>query len=304
MSKKVSNAPSSNVSTGAGGSKKQGGMGMLIGIAVFVLILIIGLVSAFSGGKKKDETADLKNQKIETTASASTGPKQTRVYDQNDRKISKSPMGQPVAAAGQSSGLPGEELGSNGVEYYTDPVTNVKMVHTPSGPVPADSIEGKKFIEDFNAAVALRSANSGNTNPQAASQAVLKEIDSLKSTINSQAQALDEKINSVNEEVEVLKKIIKKQNETIVTLSDQIKNVQPLVKSTKEIAKELFGKNGTKVIDSRNNAVTADSIVGDKAYFTTHDGEVVLVGVGDVIPGTSLIVKEIDPSRNKVIVAH
>lgn len=286
---KKSNVPSNNTAGGGnGGNKQQGGMGMLIGISVVVVIVIIALVSAFSGGDKKKKEDPKVKQTLTTTQGASSGQKSAKVYDTPKREIKRVPVNAQVNT---------EQL-----QYYTDPVTNIQMVQTPSGPVPVDSMEGRKYIEDFNNLQQATNPATPNA-PQQQPQIAKAELDALKQTTNDQVKALDDKINELTDQTESLKALVVKQNETIEKMAHQVKGIQPIMKSPNELAKELFGKNASTELKNRNRSIEVDSIVGEKAYVSTKNGEVALVGVGDVIPQTSLKIKKIDPSTNTVIVA-
>ena len=84
----------------------------------------------------------------------------------------------------------------------------------------------------------------------------------------------------------------------------QIKSIQPLVKSPRELAQEYFGKDGQKVLQSRNRQIKVDSVLGDKAFFTDKNNTVYVLRVGDVVPNTSQKVIKIDEATQAVIVAY
>lgn len=295
MNKKT-NKPSEN-KAGAGTPKKPAGMGMMIGIAITVLVVLIGIISMFVGGGGKQAPQDKEKQEVATSDTASTGKKQPKVYETENRVIKNT----------ESRFAPNNEppVSTSELVYFTEPVTGVQMVQTPSGAISVDSPEGQKYIADFKA---LQLASGPQQPDQGLNQSqalVAKaEIESIKQTTNEQVMALDAKINDLAGQVDSLIALSKKQNETIEKLAYQIKTIQPITKSSTELAKDLFGKNGDKVLKERNTAIAVDSIVGNKAYITTKDGKTTLVGVGDIIQGTSVKIKKIDPSTNTVLVAE
>ncbi len=135
-----------------------------------------------------------------------------------------------------------------------------------------------------------------------AKNATSPQIEQLATITNSQIQALDQKLNDAYDNIENLKALNKKQTETISRLSHEIQSIQPVVKSSEELAKDLFGKQSKKVLANKNNSIHVDSIVGNKAWFTDSNGNNVLLTVGDIVPNTSLKVTAIDAATNSVIV--
>lgn len=293
---KTSNKPAENIK-GAGSPKKPAGTGMLIGIAVAVVVVIIAVLSLFMGGGDKKALQEKEKQAVATSDSASSGKKQTKVYETEKREIV------PTNSRFDPNGQP-----ANGdLTYYTDPVTNVQFVQTPNGPLEVDSPEGQQYIQNYASSQAANPTQqfaAGAAGNQAASLVATAEIESIKRTTNEQVMALDSKINDLSAQVDGLVSLAKKQNQTIESLAHQIKTIQPITKSSTELAKDLFGKNGDKVLKERNTALAVDSIIGNKAYISTKDGKTVLVGVGDIVPGTSVKVKKVDASTNTVLVAE
>ena len=285
---KATNAPSA----GGGGSAKKssGGMGLMIGAAIVVVIVII-IVSMSGGKSNQPQTTDTNVQQFNPTQASGGG---TRVYEQNERTSSTlNDQNQEAATAGAMPEL----------EYYIDPVTGQEMVKTPNGPLVKGSPEGVQYIEDYER---LRlEANGGNPTAAAPSNNVQKaELEQLAAFTNQQIQALDEKIISQQEYIDQLTTLVKRQNESIASMSSQVKTIQPIVKSSGDLAKEFFGKGGEKVLANRNASIEALSIVGDKAWVINGFGKESLVKVGDIVPGTSTKIKQIDASQNIVVVAQ
>lgn len=291
---KASNSPDAVKSGGAGGKKKtasNGNIFLMILVGVVVVALVVGLM--FKGGdSKKAAPKEMENASIANAANAGAA----KVYaKQGQRKIERSDGVNTAAAAEDFSNM--EKL-----EYMVDPQTNIEMVVTPSGPKPVDSPEGQKFIKDFEAYQAMKNPNQtvAATTPQVSEQ----KLNEIRQESNEQVRALDEKINDLSVQVDGLIGVVKKQNETIGKLSTQIKTIQPMVKTPEELASSLFGKNGKKVLQERNNALVADVVVGDKAFITDLQGDVHIVRVGDVVPGTSSVVALIDESSKQVILKN
>ena len=299
MTTKATTQTNAPQSTGNGSPTKKTPMWMYLGGAAAIFIVIILLVTIFTGGSKEKPKEQVKESIPTSDSVVGAKPSRSAPLNTNGSNVNAQNMGQmPINGVNPpANNLP--EL-----RIFVEPATNVEMVQTPSGPVPVKSIEGQKFIEDYTRMQA-ESANNGQVANNGA-QAVPNNAAflALQESTDAQIRALDDKLNSAYENVENLQEVIKKQNETIEKMSVQLKSIQPLVKSPKELAKEFFGKNGEKELTSRNNSVKVDSIVGDKAYFTTNEGRTVLVGVGDVIPNTSVKVKKIDAATNTVIVAN
>ena len=305
MATKATTQTNAPQSTGGGSPTQKTPMWMYLGGAAAIFTVIILLVTITTGGSKEKpkeqvkETIPTSDSVVGEKLSRSAPPytNNSNVNAQNMGQMPTNDVNPPVGVNPPANKLP--EL-----RIFVEPATNVEMVQMPSGPVPVKSIEGQKFIEDYTRMQA-ESANNGQVANNGA-QAVPNNAAflALQESTDAQIRALDEKLNSAYENVENLQEVIKKQNETIEKMSVQLKSIQPLVKSPKELAKEFFGKNGEKELTSRNNSVKVDSIVGDKAYFTTNEGRTVLVGVGDVIPNTSVKVKKIDAATNTVIVAN
>lgn len=291
---KSSNSPDAVKSGGAGGKKKtasNGNMFLIILVGVVVVALLAGLMFK-SGDSKKPAPKEKENASITSATKASAA----KVYEkQGQRKIERSDGLNTAAAAEDFSNM--EKL-----EYRTDPQTNIEMVVTPSGSKPVDSPEGQKFIKDFEAYQAMKNPNQtvAATTPQVSEQ----KLNEIRQESNEQVRALDEKINGLSVQVEGLIGVVKKQNETIGKLSTQIKTIQPMIKTPEELASSLFGKNGKKVLQERNNALVADVVVGDKAFITDLQGDVHIVRVGDVVPGTSSVVALIDESSKQVILKN
>lgn len=286
-----------------GAATKKTPLWMYLGGAALIFIVIIVLVSIFTGGKQEQPKEQVKQSVPTSDSVVGTRP--------NKAGPPTNPNGNP----NQNQNMGGMPTGNNQqnnaatngqgeLRIFVEPATNIEMVQTPSGPVPTTSIEGQKYIEDFSRlkAEAANNGQQGVSNSQALPNNVA--LQALQEATDAQVRALDDKLNAAYENVDNLQQVIKKQNETIEKMSIQLKSIQPLVKSPNELAKEFFGKNGEKELKSRNNSIKVDSIVGDKAYFTTNEGNTVLVGVGDVIPNTSVKVKKIDAANNTVIVAN
>lgn len=302
MSKSISNLPKDAVKDPSSNNNKDAGGNKIIIIitAIALIAVVIGLITM--GGKKEEKKPKKEDSvSVEGVASAAPGAK---VYEGDARrKIERS---DPNAVNGVNNGVDGvndlQQINQNELVYKTDPSSGVTLVQTPNGFVQADSPAGKKFIEDFNKMKAMQNPNGVNN--AAAPQISQQQLDEIKQYNDSQVRALDEKINDLAGKLDASVALIKKQNETIVYLSSQIKTIQPIVKSPNELAKELFGKNGARVLASRNNAIKAEAVVGDKAFISDKTGNIHALKTGDVIPNTSSIISSIDPSTKTVTVRH
>lgn len=297
MSTAQKNTPANHSGGGGGGGKqgsekKGGGNFMLYVIAaVAVVAVIIGLLTM--GGDEKQEKKPKKEDV--SIAGVASAPRSAKVYDNGaNREVERS---DPNNLAGVSDI---QAVNQTELEYKTDESTGVLLVNTPTGFVDADSPAGRKFIDDFNKMKAMQNPNAVNN--VAAAQVSQKQIDELKQYSDSQIRALDEKINDLAGQLDTSVQLIKKQNETIVHLSKQIKSIQPIVKSPNELAKDLFGKEGTQILKSRNNAIKAEFVIGDKAFIADKNGDIHVLRVGDVVPNTSSIVSSIDESTKTVTI--
>lgn len=284
-----------------GAAAKKTPMWMYLGGAALIFIVIIVLVSIFTGGKQEQPKEQVKQAVPTSDSVVGARPNKTNTASNPNGNPNQNMGGMPTGNNQQNNAA---NNGQGELRIFVEPATNIEMVQTPSGPVPTTSIEGQKYIEDFSRlkAEAANNGQQGSNGSQALPNNVA--LQALQEATDAQVRALDEKLNAAYENVDDLQQVIKKQNETIEKMSVQLKSIQPLVKSPNELAKEFFGKNGEKELKSRNNSIKVDSIVGDKAYFTTNEGNTVLVGVGDVIPNTSVKVKKIDAANNTVIVAN
>lgn len=302
MTKKTNNKPSNHAAIPGtpGGGNKKGNAGLIMGAILAVIFALFSIFMIFSGGGAKEKKTEKAKEVIATSETASSGKKQAKVYDTPPREI-KPTEGKFSEAENQQMPVNTSEL-----TYYTEPVTNVQMVMTPAGPFPVASPEGQKYIADFKAYQSANGSPSPNNSvgPVMESTALKQELHELRDGTNGQVQALDLKINALSDQVAGLVALTEKQNETIVKLSQQIKVIQPITKSSGELAKEFFGKGGEITLKERNRSIAVDSIVGDKAYFTTKDGKTVLLGIGDIVPGTSVRIKKVDASTNSVLVAE
>lgn len=299
MTKKTNNKPSNHTVTGGGGGgdKKKGSAGLIIGAIIAVLFALFSIFMIFAGDGKKEKKAEQAKEVVTTSESASSGKKGPKVYDAPERNLKHT-----ESKFSDANTQP--PVNPNELSFYTEPVTNVEMVMTPAGPFPVASPEGQKYIADFRSLQAATNPQSvSGVQPVMESSTLKQELQELRDGTNGQAQALDLKINALSDQVAGLVLLIEKQNETIVRLSQQIKVIQPITKSSGELAKEFFGKGGDITLKERNRSIAVDSIVGDKAYFTTKEGKTVLLGVGDVVPGTSVRIKKVDASTNSVLVA-
>lgn len=295
--KKPNNTPeTAQATTGTTTGKDKMNLYLMIG---FGLIALVALFFIFSGDDKAQEkAANKKSQAVESIdGSSKSGPQRTeRVYEaQQPRDLNTN----------QNSQANDSVASSNELQYYTDPVSNVQMVKTPSGLVPVNSKEGRKYIEDFKALQAASGTGVGvQGNPAVGGTISQNEFTTAMAQNNEQTKALDQKLNDAHQRIDELVQLVKKQNETVEKMSDQVRTVQPVVKSPRELAKEIFGKDGERVLKERNKSVSAASVVGDKAYIYDINGDLHLVGVGDVIPGTSVKVKEINQVDRQVLIAE
>lgn len=287
--KKTSNTPDA-IKASAGGGKKSGGNGniflfAIVGVAI--LAIVIGLM--MSGGEEEKKPTKSSDTSIAQAASV----KSAKVYQKQGTKRIERSDGANAASA------PEDFSNTSELVYMTEPETNIQMVKTSTGFVAVDSVEGQKFIADFNAYQAALNPNK----PAAVAQSTISQekINEIRQEANDQVRALDEKVNELAGQVDGLISVVKKQNETIGKLSTQIRTIQPMVKTPEELAVTLFGKNGKKVLKERNNALIADVVVGDKAFITDVKGDVHIVKVGDIIPGTSSVVALIDEASKQVV---
>lgn len=299
MNKSINNnLPKDAIKGAKAGGKKEGGGNNIILIVIAVLAVLAVVIGLMTSGNK-DEAKKPKEENVSVEGAAS-GTKGAKVYD-NDAKrtIERS---DPANANGLNGVSDIQAVNQNELVYKTDSTTGLLLVQTPSGFVDAGSPAGQKFIEDFNKMKAMQNPNGVNT--AAAPQISQAQIDEMKQYNDSQIRALDEKINDLSGQLESSIQLVKKQNEVIVHLSTQIKSIQPIVKSPNELAKELFGKEGAKVLKSRNNSIKAEFVVGDKAFISDKNGNIHALKVGDIVPNTSSIVSSIDPSTKTVTVRH
>lgn len=289
------NTPQSAQSSAGGANKTTGKMNVYV-IAGIMLFVIFVLFIALGGAKEDPKSKPKDTQKVESLeGSGKQGiQKSTRVYE--ERKPSDLSYEQNQAT---------NTAATDDLQIFRDPTTNLDMVKTPSGLLPVNSKEGRKYIEDFRA---LQAASGTGVNAQGKPTQAIAGVtkDDLAASVNQsneQVKALDQKLNDAHQRIDELLQVVKKQNETVEKMSEQIKTVQPIVKSPRELAKEIFGKNGERVLKDRNNRITASSIVGDKAYIYDADGDLHLVGVGDIVPGTSVKIKAINQVEREVVVA-
>lgn len=285
-----------NPGGGGGGASKKGGMGgIMIAIGIVVVVVIVVIMSVSGGGKKEQVSTDTQVKQFNPAENAKVNRGGARVYEESNRTGSTlNNQNQDAASAAQMPQL----------EYYIDPVTGQEMVKTPNGPLIKNSPEGIQYIEDYER---LRLEATGGKKPDGSPVAVgvqPAELENAMQMVSSQIQTLDEKVNSQQEYIDQLTALVKRQNETIKGMSEQVKTVQPIVKSSRELATEFFGKGGEKVLQNRNQQIEALSIVGDKAWVVNGFGKESLVKVGDVVPGTSTKIKQIDASQNVVVVAE
>lgn len=298
MSKSLSNLPKDAGKGAKTGGKKEGGgnnMILIILAAVAVIAVVIGLMTG--GGDKED--AKKKTEENVSVAGATSGAPGAKVYEGDARRTVE--RSDPANANGFNGVNDLQQVNQNELVYKTDPTTGVSLVQTPAGFVEADSPAGQKFIDDFNKMKAMQNPNAVNA---AAPQISQQQLDEIKQYNDSQIRALDEKLNDLAGQLESSVQLIKKQNETIVHLSTQIKSIQPIVKSPNELAKELFGKEGSRVLKSRNNSLKAEVVIGDKAFISDKNGNIHALQVGDVVPNTSSIVSSIDAATKTVTVRH
>lgn len=285
--------------------KKQQNMYVLLGITAGVFVVLIGLFlliqNMMTSSDQPQQTSSYQDEKTANIAKAKKVPSPEGSQGGNSQASNQGDLNS------SNQNFNGSTTSNRELKITTDPQSGVDYVETPSGTVLVSSPEGQKYIQDFKA---YKMEENGGVDPSAAniqvsalsSQSYQNEINTLKAQINEQAQALDEKINTSYENQENMQAIIDKQNETIQKLSQNLAMAQPLMRSPKEIAKELFGKQAEATLKSRNNAVKLDSVVGNKGYFTDKDGNVHFLGVGDIIPNTSLMIKAFDEGRGEAIV--
>lgn len=285
MSTKAKQASKNTAGSGSVTAKNDKNIYYIFGGLAVLLILVI----LFTSGKSdKKEVATSQTEKVENITPqrpASSGAN-------NGRKFTVEASQQNNPNANNIQVNENSELNT-----YTDPVTGENFVVTPTGALLASSIEGQKYIEDFN-----NLKSQSRTNGGASQSTSTPQIEQLATITNSQIQALDQKLNDAYDNIENLKALNKKQTETISRLSHEIQSIQPVVKSSEELARELFGKQSKKILANKNNSIQVDSIVGNKAWFADANGNNVLLTVGDIVPNTSLKVSAIDAATNSVIV--
>lgn len=256
--------------------------------AIAVLFVLVILFTSGKSGEKQTPTSESQTQKVENIAPQ----RPTSSGANNGRKFTVEANQQ-----NNSNGTSVQVNENSELNTYNDPVTGEMFVVTPTGALLASSVEGQKYIADFN-----NLKSQSKTNGGAAQSATSPQIEQLATITNSQIQALDQKLNDAYDNIENLKALNKKQTETISRLSHEIQSIQPVVKSSEDLAKDLFGKQAKKVLANKNNSIHVDSIVGNKAWFTDANGNNVLLTVGDIVPSTSLKVTAIDAATNSVIV--
>jgi uncharacterized coiled-coil protein SlyX len=280
-----------NPAGGGSGAKKSSNMGMMM-IAAAIVVVVVVVVVMMSGGKKQEVSTDTNVKQFNPSEATQVNGGGARVYEESKRTESTlGSQNQNAASAGQMPEL----------EYYIDPVTGQEMVKTPNGPLLKNSPDGIQYIEDYER---LRLEAGVKTTDNTASAGIpTEQYNQVMQEVDSKFQMLDEKVESQQDYIDQLTTLVKRQNETIKGMSEQVKTVQPIVKSSKELANEFFGKGGDKKLKSRNASIEALSIVGDKAWVINGFGKESLVRVGEVVPGTSTKIKQIDASNNVVIVA-
>lgn len=288
MSTNKVNTNSNKTATRTAKPKDDKSLYMIFGAAAIILILFIIFSSSKSGEKK--EAPSTQAQQVENV-----NPQQPQRSANNGRKFTVEGNQQNIAS---NTNAPQVNENSE-LNTYTDPVTGEMFVVTPTGALLVSSVEGQKYIQDFNNLKSQANANGSNTSGQ---QSTSPQLEQLLAISNSQIEALDKKLNDAYDYIENQNAINKKQTETISELSKQIQSIQPIVKSSEELAKDLFGKQAKKVLANKNNSIKVDSIVGNKAWFTDGNGNNVLLTVGDIVPNTSLKVAAIDAATNSVIV--
>lgn len=284
MSTKAKQTSRNTAGSGSVKTKNDKNIYYIFGAIAVLLILVILLTS---GKSDKKDVAPSQTDKVENIT-----PQRPTSSGNNARKFTVEGNQQNNPNANNVQVNENSELNT-----YTDPVTGEMFVVTPTGALLVSSVEGQKYIEDFN-----NLKSQSRTNGGAGQSPSTPQIEQFATITNSQIQALDQKLNDAYDIIENLKALNKKQTETISSLSHEIQSIQPVVKSSEELARDLFGKQSKKVLANKNNSIQVDSIVGNKAWFTDANGNNVLLTVGDIVPNTSLKVSAIDASTNSVIV--
>lgn len=301
------NIPSGSKSVSTGGKPFPMKLVIIsfIGFIGFLILMYYIFSPSQTNSNEQKPTISNKNQSIEANNSSNSAS--------SGRKISSSPQGNSNVATTSTSAtsnsptmFPQSSSGQTENQiFFTDEQTGKRYVITPKGNFAVDSQEGREFIAAYNQNNQNNQNAQNAQNLQQGATTVSKdELDQIQKTSQNQIKELDEKINAVSAELDSVKKQNALQKEALQKVASKVISIQPIVKSPTELAKALFGKNGDKVLNSKNQEISAVSVVGNKAYLTNSNGDYYLVEVGDVVEGTSLKVKAINADTNTVLVAY
>lgn len=297
-------------------AKKSGNkMIIMIVVGVVALLMVSVVFGVFLSGKQNAKKSDVKSQKMENADSAKSNNPAPPVPETKNNEDA----GGRFEANGNNpfnaqSGTGGQPQASDYTTVFTDQSTQQQMIKTQNGTYLLNSPEGQYYFNEYQKSLANQNAgvNAQPTNFTPANQAGItqaaenKDLLELRENTTTQVKALDEKTSQTYSEVTALREIVKKQNETLEKTIKSIKEIEPYTKSSKQLARELFGSNGQKVLENRNNRIKVDAISpsGDVVYITNSDMSVSVLSVGDIVPNTTVKIKKIDPVNNSVIVSE
>ncbi len=246
---------------------------------------------AFSGNKT-DQQQEQATQQTYTDATATASATQgVDVYQTSEREIVTQ-----TAEVDYSKEL----------IYFTDPSTGMKMVETPNGPLLVGSAEGQAYIQDYEAKRAeWKTQNQAEANAQANGQGQVSAAQQQQDLINQQLATQQARIDSLEQEkvnlqsnLDQLSAYSDKQTETITNLTNRVTQMQPVFDHAAQQAKPKV----QVTLTGKNRSVEVEAVAGDMAWIN-HEGKSIPVRVGDVLPGTNVKIKAIDPLHNKVILA-
>lgn len=306
---------------GGGNTNQKKPPYVLLGIAVGFVVLVF--VLAFFKGRSQNAPPQPTTKEVSTTekvgddgfnsegnGEAQGKPIQAQQNPQGNNASEPNQVSPPSNEFAINQTPDGESVSSpQEIKFFVDTTTGKRYIVTETGNIPVDSQQGQEIIAQHQAELAKSQAaqvQGGTTPPvQAVATSVSKEqFEQSQRDSQEQIKALDEKINNLYSEVITLRKQNGMQKEALQKVASKVIEIQPIVKSQNDLAKTWFGKNGDKVLASRNQEIEAASVIGNKAYLMDTQNNYYLVEVGDVIKGTSLKVKAINPVTNTVLVAH
>lgn len=276
---------------------KKGGTGGGIPKAVYIvggilILLIVGVMIMAMGGNKTEQQQEQATQQNYTDATATASANQgVDVYQTSEREI--------VAQTAELDY-------SKELIYFTDPSTGMKMVETPNGPLLVGSAEGAAYIQDYDAKRAEWLAkNQAEGDAQANGQGQITPVQQQQELLNQELAAQQGRIAALEQEkvnlqshFDQLSAYSDKQTETITNLTNRVTQMQPVFDHAAQQAKPKV----QVTLTGKNRSVEVEAVAGDIAW-VSHEGKSIPVRVGDVLPGSNVRIKAIDPLHNKVILA-